>query len=1524
MRETGRRAGRNTRLNWQRRLCAWLMVMAMLCGVGGFSAVAEGSYEAPAPQVEPAAEPEAPAAEPEAPAADPDAPAADPDAPAADPDAPAADPDVPATDPDTPAADPDVPAVDPDVPATDPDAPQQPEPAENDAAKPATYRGYAKVVLGEGEDVRPVSVFTTETSSDVKGTLDDGAVVKATRTEGVRRLYISFYADDEPWFGYVEPDSFVYLTEAETEVFEAESAALAVVDHRGRSFYDMTAYFVRNAVLFPKAAPAAETPAADETPAVDETPAGAPETVAPAETVEAKPAPAAVAVPASEEAAAEPEAPASVEAPAVEPAAPVTPAETVEAAEPAAPAETVEAAEPEQAAPSAEAAPESEEADEEAPASEEAVTGAVVTAAAAAAGVYSVSFKVVDQNGNALPGVSLSLSLNGSSVHTWTSSSSPEQVSGINANTEYLLIIGDTPAGCVVTSPADGYTTLSVFSSNGISYDGDIDSDGNILIKFQDNRKSVRVLKVDGDDEALGGASLRVFCEEDGDEKIVDNWVSGDAEHVVSGLVAGVEYTLMEIQAPLGYAKAESVTFTVGSDGKVDSAIANDDGVLVLKNYLEQGVEARILVVHGAGDEKGLAGASVKVYYEEDDEEHVVDTWTSTTEAHLTKNLQADFMYRVTLTAPPDGYFFKYDDLDFTVKSDGVISNYRGFALPDSDGNYVLYVPCDPTYVNIKETDADGAALGGATLRIVDSDGESVEEWISYDGFHTITSLLVGKEYTLKEITPPDGYLPVADVKFTIHADKTITSTGTVVGNDTLLLKNEKTRVGFLKVDADSGEPVDDARLELILKSNGEEILIDSWTSGGDPHYVEGLIVGKDYTLHERSWPAGYTKASDIKFSIKSDGSVDTDAETTTDQDGTTVILMKDTYLQVSVLVVDADDGEPIEGVIVDLYEDEGDKKEKVDTWETGTKAKTLQDLKVGTTYELVATPLTNCYIPVGETPTFTVNADGTVDYNGNVDEDGNLLIEFTITKVSIDAVDTDGSSLSGASLSVTIKDSRGATTWVSDGEPHTIEGLLIKTPYIITETDPPANHMKAQEVTFSIDDDGSVITSARQTSDGTILIEHEPIPTVSVTVTKQWEDQDDYHGLRPGSIQVKLLANGEEAERVKITEKDKWTHTFEDLPLADEDGSIEYKVEEIPVSKYEGSVEGDVENGFTITNTHEVPKVDFTGTIIWTDGDNQDGIRPTSVSVYLARSTTSDSRLFKAKNTDATMTADTGWTYTWTDLEATSPTGEKYIYHLYETTPSGYTRSYPDSTHTVLRNTHTPEEINIVITKIWEDDSNREQVRPASIDVTLFADGEEVGSTTMSGRGNQWTYTFKKMPKYKNEGQLIDYSISEVSVEGYEVSSEGSASEGFVIINTHQIETVSINVTKKWNDSGDYDGVRPDAVTIELLDSNNRRTGDKLILTKEMGWKGTFENVPKYDRNLNPIQYKVTEVKVMAYSFKVKGDMETGFTVTNRHTKGTGLTTGDVFPAWPFILAGVGVLSLAAAVFINRKRKRG
>lgn len=373
---------------------------------------------------------------------------------------------------------------------------------------------------------------------------------------------------------------------------------------------------------------------------------------------------------------------------------------------------------------------------------------------------------------------------------------------------------------------------------------------------------------------------------------------------------------------------------------------------------------------------------------------------------------------------------------------------------------------------------------------------------------------------------------------------------------------------------------------------------------------------------------------------------------------------------------------------------------------------------------------------------------------------------------------------------------------------------------------------------------------------------------TVSLTVKKSWNDNENQDGKRPDYIDVQLLANGTEyGDPERLSEANGWEYTWESLPKFSGGIAIKYSVKELP--QIEGYVKTSAitykDDGKTInvalTNTHNPEKTVVSGSKTWEDNNNQDGKRPESITInLLANGVKLDSK---------TVTAADNWSWTFDELDVYA-NGNKITYTITEDEVADYASQVIGYNVT---NTHTPEIITISGTKTWEDNNNQDGKRPESITINLLADGKVKASKTVTPNAEgKWEYTFENLPKYEN-GTEIKYTIEEVPVEGYV-----SDVHGYDVTNTHTPETITISGTKTWEDNNNQDGVRPTSITINLLADGTKKASKTITPNAEGKWEYTFENLPK-NRNGKAIVYTIEEIKVEGYESKVDG-----YNVINTH----------------------------------------
>ena len=359
---------------------------------------------------------------------------------------------------------------------------------------------------------------------------------------------------------------------------------------------------------------------------------------------------------------------------------------------------------------------------------------------------------------------------------------------------------------------------------------------------------------------------------------------------------------------------------------------------------------------------------------------------------------------------------------------------------------------------------------------------------------------------------------------------------------------------------------------------------------------------------------------------------------------------------------------------------------------------------------------------------------------------------------LTIKKVDESGNPLHGAIFDV-IRQSTGEVvgtiTTDSSGQ-GTIYGLL-RDSYQLKEVRAPKGYQLADTV---------IVTSTNFDSKGAVIKIIDKMEKTSVSGTKTWKDNNNQDGIRPSSITVNLLANGQQVASKTVSASDNWQYSFDNLAAYANGQKITYTVTENAVAGYTSTVDG-----YNVTNNHTPATVKVSGTKTWKDNNNQDGIRPSSITVNLL----ANGQQVASK----TVSASDNWQYSFDNLAAYA-NGQKITYTVTENAVAGYTSTVDGYNVT---NNHTPATVKVSGTKTWKDNNNQDGIRPSSITVNLLANGQQVASKTVSASDN-WQYSFDNLAAYAN-GQKITYTVTENAVAGYT-----STIDGYNITNTHNPTT--------------------------------------------------------------------------------------------------------------------------------------
>ena len=491
---------------------------------------------------------------------------------------------------------------------------------------------------------------------------------------------------------------------------------------------------------------------------------------------------------------------------------------------------------------------------------------------------------------------------------------------------------------------------------------------------------------------------------------------------------------------------------------------------------------------------------------------------------------------------------------------------------------------------------------------------------------------------------------------------------------------------------------------------------------------------------------------------------------------------------------------------------------------------------------------------------------------------------------------------------------------------------------YILTETKHPEGYKQIDPITFTVtavhteiwegEERTTILTEIKGGDvklgeieapeivftpvDGnlSVNIENESELT-SATVKKVWKDGENRDGLRQPELTVYLVDDGEVTDQYVILSKDNnWIGRINDLPKMRQGKPIKYTWKEILNSEGYTEVKPHAVNGTltTITNTYTPEETSITVRKEWVDN----GTHPGEVTVQLYADG-------QACGDAVTLSASTGWTYTWKNLAKnrnTTPndrvaTVKAIEYTVAETViPEGYVaRVYAEGeTGFVITNTlengnlliekqfeiepwepFTPDDSpkDIPVIKTWNDDNNRDGNRPAFITVRLLADGVEVASEQLNEQNN-WRTVFTGLPRLTEEKEKIVYTVTEDPVEWYETEIHG-----FNIRNNYKPELTSVSVKKVWDDFNDNQKLRPLSIAMTL--SN----GMIVVLNAENNWTATISDLPTRV-NGKPVTYTWTEQKVLNYS-KESEVTEGGLTTfTNKVWVRTEKTPGGKTPKTP------------------------
>ena len=520
--------------------------------------------------------------------------------------------------------------------------------------------------------------------------------------------------------------------------------------------------------------------------------------------------------------------------------------------------------------------------------------------------------------------------------------------------------------GCVLDETKHAFTFKQKdFTTKNYSKDLNVE---NKTTHFNFNKTDVT-----GDKEILG-AQLTIT-----DEKgnIIDQWTSADKPHSIEGLVIGKTYTLSETVTAKDYVKASDIRFTVKNSSELETVAMKDKQVSFTKTDVT--------------GEKEVEAATITV--KEKETGKVIDEWISGKEDHKINGLEEGKTYVLSETVSPDEYV-KSTDIEFTVSKDKVDQKVN---MKDKQ-------------VIISKSMVGGDEVVGASMQILDEDGNIIDEWISEGKEHYASNLEEGHSYTLHEDLAPTGLNLANDIVFAVTEEKenqkvemvdTINEVSKVKEDGTLLKDAELTVVSTkTKQIVDkwiSGQHIfdltDDMKSQLAENGKSEGMYVDDEDStvtysisknkdnfslilvkdgianysnidldGNETtHRIEGLVAGETYILRETKTPNGYATFEEQEF--------------VADETKDTLLKMTDEDTKVEVSKQDITTKKELPGAHLKVTDEDGNI---IDEWVSKEESHIIKNLIASKTYTLSETIAPAKY-KIAESVNFKVEDTGAV-----------------------------------------------------------------------------------------------------------------------------------------------------------------------------------------------------------------------------------------------------------------------------------------------------------------------------------------------------------------------------------------------------------------------------------------------------------------------------------------------------------------------------------------------------------------
>ena len=799
--------------------------------------------------------------------------------------------------------------------------------------------------------------------------------------------------------------------------------------------------------------------------------------------------------------------------------------------------------------------------------------------------------------------------------------------------------------------------------------------------------------------------------------------------------------------------------------------------------------------------------------------------------------------FTVEEVTAPEGYVLDSNPMKVTIKADGAVKTVKNTVDPNASKKLTV------KKIWKDESNQDGKRPASIAVDVYANGQKLADKTV------TVTGGSTDAEWTAQTTDLPIFDASGQKITYTIDEDQLDGYDAPEVDQGNLTVTNSRTPE---KISIKASKKWDDAENQDGKRPANVVVKLYKEVGGQKSEVANRTLTEADQWVTEFTNLNKYEKGQEVVYSLEEDAVPHYQSQVTGNAaDG---FVVTNTYKPETIKIsgqkkwedADNQDGKRPNAVRVKILK--------------GQDIVDVQEVTAANGWKYESNPLPK--YAAGQEITYTVSEEAVSGYTSKVDG-YNITNSYTPETVKIsgqkkwdDAENQDGKRPASVKVKILNGDTVVDEQNVTSANDWKYESKALP------------KYAAGQEITYTVSEEA--VPGYTSKVDGYNITNSYTPETTTVSGSKTWEDGDNQDGKRPASITVNLLADGQKVNTQTVGEAEGWSYNFTGLPVYKDGQRITYTVTEEAVPGYSTNL-----NGYNITNSYTPEKTEITASKTWNDSDNQDGKRPTKISIKLMKTVGG----VKTEVASKEVTAADQWQTKFENLPVYE-NGQKIDYSIEEDDVAGYTKEIKDFTVT---NSYTPEMIKISGQKVWDDADNQDGKRPASVKVKV-KNGDTVVDELEVTAANDWKFESKALPKYA-AGQEIAYTVTEEAVAEYQTKIDK-----FTITNSYTPQSTEYAVTKVWDDANNQDGKRPASITVQLYSSVNGQepvavAGKTLTLTvadkaDANTWKASFTNLPQFDKG-QEITYSVKEddatvaaLKEKGYSPKVEGQ-----TITNSHT---------------------------------------